>query len=76
MEFITAKFSSKCAKTGRTIKKGDPIAYDRAGKKAYCQHSHSYSAGAPIRGEVDSLADYVQAQEDAYFDNFCQQNGI
>jgi hypothetical protein len=27
------------------------------------------------QGELD-LSNYVQAQEDAYFDNFCQQNNI
>lgn len=28
------------------------------------------------QGEDKGLSDHIQAQEDAYFDNFCQQNNI
>lgn len=76
MEFITAKFNSKCAETFKAIKKGEEIAYDRANKKAYCKGSNAF-AKAKIDGrEAKNISDYVDAQEDAYFDNFCQNNNI
>jgi len=72
IKFITARFSSRCADTGITIAKDDNILYDTSTKKAYCSKSKTY------RDEAQRIntAAYVQAQEDAYFDNFCQQNGI
>lgn len=71
MYTTTAKFTSKCAETGKIIRKGDTILYDKANKKAYCKDSSIYNKPAD-----QGLANYVQANEDAYFDNFCQNNGI
>jgi len=39
--FITARFDSKCAETGKDIKKGDRIAYYPATRSAYCEDSKS-----------------------------------
>lgn len=66
MRTIFAKFNSKCASTGQAIKKGELISYDPINRKAYKQ---GHEPNDQARG-------MVQANEDAYFDNFCQQNNI
>lgn len=63
--FITAKFNSTCPATGLPIKKGDRIYYDRTFRKAY----HVNSQRAIDATEADNTRSYIQAQEDAYFDN-------
>jgi hypothetical protein len=66
--FLTARFKSKCAETGQTINKGDRFYFEG---KAYCKDSKYYRiADRPLE-----LA-YVEAQENAYFDNFCYRNNI
>jgi len=69
-KIITAKFKSKCAASGLTIEKGEEIIYDPKLKNAY-KIGHE-----PKTNADESLSDYIQAQEDAYFDNFCINNGI
>lgn len=69
MKAITAKFNSKCAATGQAIKKGENIIYDQTTKRAY-------KLGNEPKNQYSDDANIVQAQEDAYFDNFCQNNGI
>ncbi len=68
-KFMTSKFSSYCAETGKTIKKGEAIFYNG---KAYCQTSKTFQDAK----EQASTSDMVQANEDAYFDNFCYRNNI
>lgn len=72
MKFITARFSSKCAETNTTINKGDNILYDAHTKKVYCSRSAKYQDEA----EQQSIASYIQGQEEACFDNFCNKNNI
>jgi len=72
VRFITAKFNSQCHETGAKIKKGDPILYDPHLKKAYCKTSSKYQE----QNTTDPAAGAIQANEEAYFDNFCQRNGI
>jgi len=36
---IIARFDSKCAETGKAIKKGEPCIYYHIGKKVYCLDS-------------------------------------
>lgn len=67
MKTITAKFNSKCTTTGQPIKRGERISYDPQSKKAY-------KLGHEPKGEQDGAM--VQANEDAYFDTFCQANNI
>lgn len=64
-----SKFASNCAETGTKIKKGDPIYYDG---KAYSSYSNKFKD----LKDLDQLAEYIQAQENAYFDNFCLKNNI
>ena len=68
-KFITARFKSKCAETGKTINQGESIYFDG---KAYGMDSKAY------RDQKDALQTfaYIKANEDAYFDNFCYQNNI
>jgi hypothetical protein len=71
MREITAKFTSTCPATGLTIRKGSPCFYDPSLRKAY----HP-SAEYLLTKDVDDMAAYVQAEQDAYFDSFCQANNI
>mgnify|MGYP007056311017 CR=1 FL=1 len=71
-KFIKAKFKSVCAETGNKINKGDSILFDTATHEVFCSTSKRYKS----EHERVSTMSYVQAQEDAYFDNFCQRNGI
>ena len=68
-KFITARFKSACAETGKTIKQGESIYFDG---KAYGMDSKAY------RDQKEALQTfaYINAQENAYFDNFCYQNNI
>ena len=68
-KFIQSKFASTCKETGTKIKKGDPIYYDGL---PYCSTSNKYKENK----ELEHLAGYIQAQENAYFDNFCLKNNI
>jgi hypothetical protein len=67
--FITARFKSQCADTGKTINKGESIYYDG---KAYCMDSKAYKD----RKDANQTFAYIKANEDAYYDNFCIQNNI
>lgn len=71
-KFMEARFRSQCAETGKTINKADSILYDPSTKKAYCSQSKTYQDEA----ERISTASYVDAQENAYYDNFCMTNNI
>jgi hypothetical protein len=78
LKMINAKFRSKCAETGKTIYKGDICFYDYQYKQVF----HPSADIVKIRQsqanerEADSTRQTIQAQENAYFDNFCQQNNI
>ena len=69
---MQAKFKSICHETSKAIAKGDSILYNTDTKKVYSTASSTYKKAY----ECTQDAYYVQAQEDAYFDNFCQRNGI
>lgn len=51
--FMTARFDSKCAETGKDIKKGDRIAYFPATRTAYAEGS---KAAEQVRGMEFSAA--------------------
>jgi hypothetical protein len=70
-KFMHAKFDSKCAQTSMKIKKGDHIYY-HPGFGAYAENSKVYQEH---KGN-NSIADHIQANEEAYFDNFCSKNNI
>lgn len=71
-KFMISKFKSTCHETGNVISKGEHILYDTASRKAYCSKSQKYKA----EKECEQTAAYIQAQEDAYFDNLCYKYGI
>lgn len=70
---INAKFNSRCAETGIKIKKGERMVYDYDTKSCYAIASN---AAVAFINSPDPGAGMIQANEDAYFDNFCQQNNI
>ena len=71
MRQITAKFTSLCPRTGMTIRKGDSCLYDTNTRKAY----HP-TAKEQLTKDVDDLAGFIQAEQEAYFDSFCHANNI
>lgn len=77
MKKITAKFKSKCADSGKTINKGDQMYYDYSTRKCYHMESNTvFQLAGSDKAADEDLAGYIQAQENAYFDNFCQSNNI
>ena len=72
MNFINAKFKSKCAETGQAIEKGENCLYDRGNKKVYCRSSKKFLE----EQEAENTSSFIESQENAYFDNFCQANNI
>jgi hypothetical protein len=65
MKKIIAKFNSKCHNTGQAIRKGESIYFDPTTKKVY-KEGH--------QPEVNFDAQYIDAQEEAYFENFYRNN--
>jgi hypothetical protein len=68
MKLLTAKFSSKCYKTGTKINKGELMYYNYQDRKVYCKKY------IDDLNEAYSTKQFIQAQEDAYFDNFISLN--
>jgi hypothetical protein len=68
MKLLTAKFSSKCHKTGTNINKGELMYYDYRERKVYCKKY------IDDLNEAYSTKQFIQAQEDAYFDKFISLN--
>lgn len=62
-KFMLTRFSTTCAETGKRIPKGDYIFLDVERKKAYCLNSNRYKT----EKENISVADYIAAQECAYY---------
>jgi hypothetical protein len=70
MRITTARFKSTCPKTGKTLVKGDRILYDPITKTAYSLDCDFNEITDP------QTAEFIQANEDAYFDDFCNKNNI
>ena len=71
MKKIIAKFNSKCALTSKPIKKGEQMYYDYLTRKCY-----HITINVDQVNIDDNLSDLIEAQENAYFDNFCINNNI
>jgi len=71
-KFMRSKVMSACAETGKFILKGHDIFYSFSERKAYSSVSSRYRA----EQEAANTSAYIQAQEETYFDSFCQRNGI
>ena len=71
-KFMNAKFASKCNETENVINKGDEIFYVPSTKKAYDSSSNRFNS----EGETLDTGNMIQANENAYFDDFCQNNNI
>ena len=75
LKIITAKFSSQCAETGQKIKKGERMLYDSFVRKCYAIASKK--AVEFMNSPADQgAADMVNANEEAFFDTFCQNNNL
>lgn len=68
MKLLTAKYGSKCHKTGQPINKGDQFYYDYSERKVYCK---SYIDNF---NECYNTKKFIEAQENAYFDKFILLN--
>lgn len=62
-----ARFNSVCATSGKRIKKGESMVYDNITKKCY---AIGYE---PKRTDESKM---IEANENAFFDNFCLNNNI
>jgi len=74
MRIITNKFKTKCAGTLRIILPRELILLD--GKKAYSIHSKEYKAYQDQQNEAIATKQFIEAQENSYFDKFCSLNNI
>jgi hypothetical protein len=72
MPIIRNKFKTKCAATLRVIMPGELI-YLNSGK-AYSIHSKEYKAFQDAENEAINIKQYIEAQENAYFDKFISLN--
>jgi len=70
MYYIDAKFKSVCSETGRPIKKGERCLYSKEDKKIFCSQSKAYTD----HSESKNLHNFIDDQENAFFDNFCAAN--
>lgn len=68
MKHMIAKFKSTCPETGIILKKGDPIVYDNKSRKAF------HPTAPSIQQYPDQSGDIIQANEEAYFDNWASAN--
>lgn len=66
MKQIAARFNSKCAETGKPLRRGETIFYDTATKKAYHPTAKAVTEGS-ANDEAKNTSAYIQAQEDAYW---------
>jgi len=77
MNYIVSRYKSKCAETGKQIKKGDNCLYDPSLKKVYHMDSQVAKEWKEEQQEGHRQAGMMaQANEEAFFDNFCQTNNI
>ena len=72
-KIIAARFNSRCAETGTRIMKGENMLYNYDLKKCYSVNSQTY---AKYTEQPDSALGMIEANEEAYFDRFCQTNNI
>ena len=72
MKKIFARFNSKCAETGKNIRKGEEMYYDYSTRKCY----HLTSMKAQSINTESAGNDFVQDPGEQYFDNFCINNNI
>lgn len=68
-KFMKSKFKSTCAETKQTIKAGEYIFYHFKRKQAFCSSSEMFKIQEENVSEEKNLSSYIQAQEDAYFEN-------
>lgn len=71
-KFISARFKSKCKETGKTIFTGEIMLYNFSTKECFSFDSKT----AKQERENRLTAQYIEANENAFFDNFCQRNNI
>ena len=72
MKKLIAKFDGYCAETNKHFRKGHEMYFDLTERK--CYHVASNKVQNFLADQ--SLGNHIQAQENAYFDNFCSSNNI
>jgi hypothetical protein len=77
MNYIVARFKGKCSETGKTIPKGENCLHDPFLKQVYAMDSPK-----GIKWQQDEQNSHLeagkmaQAEQEAFYDNFCQRNSI
>ena len=74
MRIITNKFKTKCSGTLRLILPGEKILLSNG--KAYSIHSKEFKQFEYQQSEALSTKQFIEAQENSYFDKFCSLNNI
>jgi len=74
MHIITNKFKTKCSATLRLILPGEKILLSNG--KAYSIHSKEFKQFEDKQSEAISTKQFIEAQENSYFDKFCSLNNI
>ena len=77
-KIIKALYKSKCAETGKNIKKGEGMLYDYLTKLCYCIDSKTYQdfENENVDNESSVSSGMDGAEQEARFDNFCYLNNI
>lgn len=63
MKFIEARFDSRCAETGKAIRKNESILYNTQSKKVYYSQSKTYKDEAEAR----CMATQYEEKESTYY---------
>lgn len=66
--FFHTKFKTRCAETGYLILRGELVLLSKG--KAYCKESKKYGEFL----EAYNTKNYIDAQENSYFDRFISLN--
>ncbi len=63
---ITAKFNSKCAESGKVIKKGDSLLWDKSTRKVYSLDSKRFEEYQEHQARI-ACDDYDQMVYDSWY---------
>ena len=73
LKLIKARFKSVCAATGATIPKGNNMWYNYSTQKCYTvEAGHDLNKQPDNEDKPDPAAGMIEANENAYFDNFAR----
>mgnify|MGYP000940780020 CR=1 FL=1 len=69
---MIAKYPGRCGLTGKPIRKGEEMYYNTRTRQVYTIEAWDDR----MKDQPDPAAAMIQAEQDAYFDTWCQANNI